>query len=113
MPEQSTKDIDEYIQKFEKYQNELNDIGFILTGSIITNYTRCYSAGCRCMDDSEYRHGPYYNWTRKIRGKTVTVRLTKEEAETLKKWTENKKLFYEIIKKMEKITLDAVEEIRS
>jgi len=110
---QSKKNIENYLQEFEKYREELNDIGFILTGSIVTNYTKCYSAGCRCMKDPEYRHGPYYNWTRKIRGKTVTVRLTKEEADTLKEWADNKKQFYEIVKKMEKITLDAVKEIRS
>lgn len=112
MPKQSKKNFDEYIRKFEEYRKELNDIGFILTGSIIKHYTKCRSPGCRCMKDPEYRHGPYYNWTRKVQGKTVTVRLTKEEADIFKEWTDNKKQFYKIIKKMEQITLDAAKEIR-
>lgn len=62
--------------------------------------------------DSDYRHGPYYDWTRKVKGKTVTIRLSQEEAEILKVWIENKKEFYEIVKRMEMITLEAVKEIR-
>jgi len=64
------------------------------------------------MKDPEYRHGPYYDWTRKVKGKTVTVRLSQKEADILKEWIENKKEFYEIIKRMEMITLEAVKEIR-
>jgi len=112
MPKQSKKNIDEYIRKFEDCRKELNKIGFILTGSIIKHYTKCRSPGCLCMKDPDYSHGPYYDWTRKIRGKTVTIRLTKKEADILKEWTDNKKQFYKIIKKMERITLDATNEIR-
>ena len=64
--------------------------------------------------DPKALHGPYYEWTRKgkVRGKTVSVRLKKKEAEQLMEWIENKRRFYEIISKMEKITLEAVNLIR-
>ena len=112
MPKQSKKDLDGYIRDFEKCRNDLTKIDFILTGSIIKHYTKCRTASCRCMKDPDYQHGPYYDWTRKVKGKTVTVRLTKEEAEIFKEWTGNKKQFYKIVKMMEKITLEAVNEIR-
>jgi len=112
MPKKSQKDIDEFIRRFEDCRKELDTIGFILTGSITKHYTKCRTPSCRCMKDPDYRHGPYYDWTRKVRGKTVTVRLTEQEANILKEWTDNKKQFYKIIKKMEQITLDAVNEIR-
>ncbi len=112
MAKQTKKNIDEYIREFEDCRRELNEIGFILKGSIIKHYTKCRSPTCRCMKDLDYRHGPYYDWTRKVKGKTVTIRLSEEEADILKEWAENKKQFYEIIKRMEMITLDAVKEIR-
>lgn len=112
MPKQTEKDLEEYVRKFEACRKELGKIGFILTGSITKHYTKCRSPSCRCMKDPDYRHGPYYDWTRKVKGKTVTIRLSKEEADILKEWADNKKQFYEIIKRMEMITLDAVREIR-
>jgi len=112
MSEQTEKSLDKYVQEFEDCRKELGSIGFILTGSITKHYTKCQSPSCRCMKDPEYRHGPYYNWTRKVKGKTVTIRLSPEEADILKEWIENKKEFYEIIKRMEMITLEAVKEIR-
>ncbi len=112
MSEQTEKSLEKYVQEFETCRRELREIGFILTGSITKHYTKCRSPSCRCMKDPEYRHGPYYDWTRKVKGKTVTVRLSQEEADILKEWIENKKEFYEIIKRMEMITLEAVKEIR-
>jgi len=64
------------------------------------------------MKKPNSRHRPYYDWTRKVKGKTVTIRLSQEEADIMKEWIENKKEFYEIIKRMEMITLEAVKEIR-
>jgi len=105
-------DLDEYIRQFEAYRDELDKIGFILAGSISKRFMRCGTVGCRCQTDPKALHGPYYEWTRKVRGKTVSVRLKKKEAEQLMEWIENKRRFYEIISKMEKITLEAVNLIR-
>ena len=105
-------DIDEYRRQFEAYRNELNQIGFILTGSVTKRFMRCSTVGCKCQTDPKALHGPYYEWTRKVRGKTVSVRLKQKEAEQLMEWIENKRRFYEIISKMEKITLEAANLIR-
>lgn len=72
----------------------------------------CGTVGCRCQTDPKALRGPYYEWTRKVRRKTVSVRLKKKEAEQLMEWIENKRHFYEIISKMEKITLEVVNLIR-
>jgi len=105
-------DLDEYLRQFEAYRNELDQIGFILAGTITKRFMRCGTVGCRCQTDPNALHGPYYEWTRKVRGKTVSLRLKKKEAEQLMEWIENKRRFYEIISKMEKITLEAVNLIR-
>ncbi|MGH3180610.1 MAG: DUF6788 family protein [Streptosporangiaceae bacterium] len=40
----------------------------------------CGTPGCSCHIDPGKRHGPYWQYTRKINGKTVTRRLTSAEA---------------------------------
>jgi len=103
---------DKLRKKFEAYKEELCRIGFILPGSITKRYVRCGTPGCKCHNDPGSLHGPYYDWTRKIRGKTVTVRLKENEALLLMEWVENKKQFKKAVSKMENVTLEAVKEIR-
>ncbi|MGH8903826.1 MAG: DUF6788 family protein [Egibacteraceae bacterium] len=43
-------------------------------------HTCCGSPGCRCHADPPQPHGPYYQWTAKANGKTVTRRLTEHQA---------------------------------
>lgn len=110
---ETSKKLDRHLCKFEECRKELGKIGFILTGSIVKRFMQCGKESCRCMSDSTFKHGPYYEWTRKVKGKTVSVRLTEEDANILAEWIKNKKRFYEVISKMERITLDALKEIRS
>ena len=61
--------LDEYLRQFEAYRDELDQIGFILTSSITKRFMRCGIVGCRCQTNPKALHGPYYEWTRKVRGK--------------------------------------------
>ncbi len=39
---------------------------------------KCGKAQCACRQDPAKRHGPYFEWTYKAKGKTVNVKLTRE-----------------------------------
>jgi hypothetical protein len=69
----------EYFRQFEAYRDNLNKIGFILKGSITNRFMHCGTVGCRSQTDTKALPGPYYEWTRKVRGKTVSVRLVEEK----------------------------------
>ena len=62
----------EYRARYAELASQISDIGFIVAGSVTHRYTRCTSRGCRCNADPPQPHGPYYQWTAKIDGKTVT-----------------------------------------
>ena len=49
----------------------------------------CGKPGCRCQAVPPELHGPYYQWTRKVAGKTATVRLTRSQATLLDTWIAN------------------------
>jgi len=61
-------------------------LGFCLPGTLTERHTRCSSPGCRCRSNPPQLHGPYYSWTRKIDGKTVTRTLTPEQADRYAPW---------------------------
>jgi len=106
-------DVEKIRKRFEKHREKLGKIDFILTGSISKRFMRCGTKGCRCHTDPTALHGPYYEWTRKVKGKTVSVRLKEEEALVLMDWIKNKRKFYKTASEMEKLTFEAVNVIRS
>jgi len=62
--------------RFEHQALELARIGFLLKGSVVQTRRRCGSAGCGCQNDPEKWHGPYWQWSTAVDGKTVSRRLS-------------------------------------
>ena len=60
---------------------ELASLGLALPGTLIERHVRCGKPGCRCHADPPVLHGPYWQWTRKLDGKTIT-RLVPEDHST-------------------------------
>ena len=110
---ETTSDIlAEDLALLRRKREELSEFDFVLRGTIVKHHLPCGKPGCRCLADPPVLHGPYYDWTRKVRGKTVTVRLGEEEAKVLLEWIANGRELDRKVKEMFQITLDAVERIR-
>ncbi len=86
---------------------EAASIGFISPGSVVRRYTSCGKPGCRCQADPPQRHGPYYQWSTAVAGKTLSRRLTETDAELYRAWIANRKRIEAIITQMEKVSADA------
>ena len=71
----------------------------------------CGKPNCRCQATPPQLHGPYYQWTRKVRGKTVTVRLTEQQAERVRHWIENGRQLDRIVVEMETLSLRMTERL--
>ena len=52
-------------------------------------------------------HGPYYDWTRRVDGKTKTVRLTGDQARVIEEWISNMRRVEKIVMEMENISVQA------
>ena len=102
-------DLASYQRRYRELAAQLAEIGFIASGSIVVRYTRCASAGCRCHADPPQRHGPYYQWSAKIAGKTVTRRLTAGQAARYTEWINNQRELRRLIAEMENISRQATE----
>ncbi|EQD77684.1 hypothetical protein B1B_00934 [mine drainage metagenome] len=102
----------EHRRRFENYRRALASTDFFLRGSVVKRYMPCGRAGCRCQGSPPRLHGPYYQWTWKERGKTVTVRLTPEVARVYGAWIKNGRRLDQIARKMEAVVREAAEELR-
>lgn len=85
--------------------NEIAKLGFCLPGTLTERHTRCSSPGCRCRSDPPTLHGPYYSWTRKIDGKTVTRTLTPDQAERYGPWFQHARQLRALSAQLEALSL--------
>jgi hypothetical protein len=91
--------------RFDKLKRDILLIGFFRRGSLVRRFMPCGKQGCQCQTRSPKLHGPYYQWTRKVRGKTVTIRLSPDQARWLDEWIANSRRLDRILKQMEKISM--------
>lgn len=87
--------------------------GFITRGSVVQSTSTCGTPTCRCHTDPSLRHGPYWQWTRAVKGKTVTRRLRPDEARRFQQWVANRRRAEAILEQMEALTLKAAELLRA
>ena len=95
--------------EYESLKAQIQEIGFVMQGSVVKRTMKCNTPTCQCHRGKEFEHGPYYQWTTKVKGKTVTRRLTPEEAKDRKEYIANgrklKKLLARMYKLSEKIAI--------
>lgn len=61
--------------KRHKLLEQILRIGDMRQGTINEVYRPCGKPNCRCTKPGDPGHGPYYAFTRKVKGKTRTVQL--------------------------------------
>jgi hypothetical protein len=88
---------------------EISKLGYVLPGSLNVVTNRCGKPSCRCHADPPKPHGPYLTWTRKVAGKTVTRRLTTEQAERYRPWLTADRQLRQLVAELEALSLEVAE----
>ncbi len=86
-------------------------MGWFLRGSLLQVANRCGKPGCGCKASPPRLHGPSWQWTRKVRGKTVSVRLTDAQAELVQGWIENSRYVDAKLAELEELAYQVTERI--
>ena len=77
-PPQPTAIPDRYAQRFRELKQEFQQLEYFCKGTLLKRMMKCGKAQCACRQDPAKRHGPYFEWTYKAKGKTVNVKLTRD-----------------------------------
>jgi len=104
-----TRQTDE--KRYQALRRSLAEIGYFRRGSLVQRFLPCGKPGCRCQAHPPRLHGPYWQWTRKVRGKTVTVRLTLNEAQLLGEWIANGRRLRTTLLLLERLSLRLTERL--
>ena len=76
-------DMRTFRKRFEKHKKTICGTDFILGGTLLARFIPCGKKQCGCYSVPPRIHGPYYQWTSNVNGKTVTIWLPQEMASGL------------------------------
>lgn len=99
----------EHQAELRRLAAQVADIGFISPGSLVRRYTSCGNPNCRCGADPPQPHGPYWQWSRAVGGKTVTRRVSDEQVPLYQDWIANRRRLRKIIADIERVSCQASE----
>ena len=91
--------------KFEALKREVLQLDFVRPGSLVRRFMPCGNPSCRCMGRPPRLHGPYYQWSHKVAGRTVTLRLSADQAKLCQQWVSNHKRLRRLVHQMERLSL--------
>jgi hypothetical protein len=96
-------------ERMAEIKQELCGLGLFRRGTLQKRYGRCPRLRCRCRADPPKLHGPIYHWTRKVKGTTVSVYLTAEQAELMGEWIANARRLDELIEELQEVSFRITE----
>jgi hypothetical protein len=98
--------------RLERSRAGVGDLGFVLRGTLASYYTTCGKPSCRCQQDPADRHGPYFQWTTKVDGKTRTVRLKPDDIALYREAVANGQRLEKLIANWMAASMDALDLMR-
>ena len=85
------------LERIRQIKGKLFRLGPILPGSLNTQWNVCGKAGCRCKDPKKPRkHGPYYQLSFAINGKSSSMFVRKEELKQVQECLKRYQKFREL-----------------
>jgi hypothetical protein len=100
--------LDRLHRRHRQLARKLAEIGPVLKGSVVPRYTTCGNPGCRCTADPPQLHGPYWQWSTAVDGKTVNRRIDPDEAPRYLEWIENRKRVEALLAQMHELALETI-----
>jgi hypothetical protein len=97
-----------HARNFAGLKQELQQLSYFCKGTVLKRMMKCGQQRCACHQDPAKRHGPYFEWTYKEKGKTVNRRLRPEEAPIYEAATQQYRKLQSVSKRMEQVSRKAV-----
>lgn len=98
-------------KEYRQIKRRILTLGWARPGSVTRRFMPCGNPACRCMGQPPHLHGPYFQWSHKIRGKTVSLRLTEGQTRLALAWAQNYKQLRKLLRRMEQSALRETDRI--
>ena len=95
-------------QRFRQALQELQQLDYFLKGTVLKRMMKCGRPQCACHRDPAKPHGPHFEWTYKIEGKTVNVKLSPQAAPSYKAATKQHRKLKIVLARLERLSKAAL-----
>jgi len=92
----------------QELRQRIGRMDFVASGTLHVRTKVCGKKNCKCATDSEQRHGPYHEWSRRKDGKLRHKVVTPEQARLLKRAISNRREIQTILAQWEEETASEV-----
>ena len=96
-----------YEERLRAMTGELARLGFMTRGSVVQRRTRCGKPDCACHADPPVLHGPYWQFSRAVGGRTATRWVSEEQASLYREWIANRRRALAIMDQIEELSRQA------
>ena len=100
--------VDPSRSRFRQTRQQLQQVDYFLKGTILKRMMKCGQPTCPCQRDASQRHGPYFEWTYKLKGKTVSVKLSPQVAPLYLAATKQHRQLKAVLARMERLSRTAL-----
>jgi hypothetical protein len=107
-PPNTPSGADRHAHSFSELRRQLQDLSYFCKGTILERRMKCGQPKCACHQDPSKRHGPYWEWTYKLKGKTVTVKLTPTTGPIYKTASHHYRKLKSLLNRMERLSHKAL-----
>ena len=83
MSTKTEKVISQAMARIARIKDSLGAIEYLCSGTMLKRTKVCGKPACRCAQDPDARHGPYYEWGHMKAGKLVHRMVSPEQASIL------------------------------
>ncbi|MBM3748400.1 MAG: hypothetical protein FJW34_21675 [Acidobacteria bacterium] len=102
---QQSATLERHWHRFQQLKRELERLEYFCKGTVLKRLMKCGKAQCACRRDPAKRHGPYFEWTYKEKGKTVNVKLTPETAPLYRVASQQYRKLKALLHRLERLSL--------
>ena len=97
--------------RFRQARKELQKLDYFLKGTVSRRMMKCGHPNCACQRDASRRHGPYFEWTYKVNGKTVNVKLSPQTAPLYQAATKQHRKLKAVLARLERLSRTALAQL--
>lgn len=101
--------IEQALARIEQIRRDVIGIELVCSGTLLKRYKVCGKPGCRCAQDIDARHGPYFEWGHMQAGKLVHRTVTADQAVALELAIANHRTIQAALKEWDSETIRVIE----
>jgi hypothetical protein len=97
-------------KKMRVAKDKISNLDLTIPGTIRMIYSKCGKHNCACQSDPKARHGPYYLWDRKVKGKLSSKMIPKTMVSQIKFWIQNRQKLESLVAELLSLSQESAAE---